>query len=151
MKVILKKDIKGIGKEGDVRIIKDGFARNFLIPRGLAELATEAGIERVEVGRDAIIYKTKILKKHFENLRASSRKAPILFSIKVGEKGEIYDSVTKAEIRKKILKDFPDLRGYNLKIEADHIKELGKHEIEISVGQGIEGRVVIEVASEIQK
>lgn len=145
MKVILTQDVKSIGRKNEIKNVKDGYARNFLFPKGLAQVATGATLKQAEAKQKTAQKQAGKLKAYFEELQNSSKESPIACDVKVGEKGEIYDSVRAEEIERKILTVFPKLKNSNLKIKTGNIKELGKHEVEVSLEQGIGGAITIEI------
>lgn len=144
MKVVLLQDIKSLGRKGDVKNVADGYARNFLLPRNLVKLATEQVIRELEVQKAKLGAQLGRLKTELENIEKATAAEPLTFQIKVGEKGEIFSSLGSREIKEKLLEKFPKLRLAGLEVEADHIKKLGKQEIEIKAGK-IAGQITLEV------
>jgi len=145
MKVILLKDVKSIGQKNDIKNVKDGYARNYLFPNKLAKISTESSESVIKNRISADEKHIDKTKTYFEELQLSTKSSPLIFDVKTGDKGEVYDSVTSSEIEKKILKEFPQFKNANLKIKADHIREIGKHDIEIGLEQGIGGKITIEI------
>jgi len=145
MKVILLTDVKGLGSRGEVKNVKDGYGRNFLIPRNFARHATPDSIEEIRVQEDTAEKQVEEIKTYFKQLQDSSSETPIMFSVKVGERGEVFSSVTGDMIKEKLVAEYPGVNSPHLKIEAGHIRELGRHEIPVNVGKGIEGNITIEV------
>lgn len=98
MKVILKADVKGSGKKGDVIEVSDGFAKNFLLKRGLAELATAGGINEAEQRRTAdAFHKAENLKAQQE-LAAKLNGTIVTVAIRTGKNGKVFGSVTTEKI-----------------------------------------------------
>lgn len=145
MKVILLQDIKALGKRGDVKNVADGYARNFLLPRSLAKPATEGAVKEVEAQKAKVNAELEELRGELANIEKATAAEPLVFQVKVGEKGEVFGSVGASEIRKRLSERLPKIPADNLKIEADHIREVGRQEITVNLGQGIEGKVTIEV------
>ena len=98
MKVILKADVKGSGKKGDIIEVSDGYARNFLLKKGLADVATASGINEAEQRRTADAYhkaeNEKMLKEQAKQLNGKE----VTLSIRTGENGRVFGSVTTAQI-----------------------------------------------------
>jgi large subunit ribosomal protein L9 len=145
MKIILLKDIKGLGKKLEVKEVKDGYGRNFLVIRGLAEIATPEALQKLEAQkkireaeRQKLVAK---LKEEVGKIEALS----LNFKMKVGEKGETFGSVNQKDIESELSR-----HGYkDLKIELEKpIKTLGEHIVQIDLGEGIKAKVKILTKSE---
>ena len=145
MKVILVQDVKSLGKRGDVKNVSDGYARNFLLPRNLVKPATPAAEKELDSERAKLEKQLLELKAELENIESAARAEPLVFQVKVGEKGEVFGSVGTEEIKTKLIEKYSKLESANLRIGADHIRKLGRHEIAIDLGQGVEGKITIEV------
>lgn len=151
MKVILLEDIKSLGKRGDVKNAADGYARNFLVPKNLAKPATPTALKELESQKVTLEKQLQELKNEIENIEKATAVEPVIVRIKTGEEGEIFGSVGNREIQEKLLERFPKLQGTVLEIKADHIKELGKKEVEVKLrktpksGLATSGQVTIEV------
>jgi large subunit ribosomal protein L9 len=145
MKVILLKDIKGIGKKFDIKEVKDGYGRNFLLARGLAEAATKDALNKLETRkkvqeaeRQKLVEKLKLEAKGLEETKLG-------FKMKVGEKGETFGSVSHKDIETELAK-----HGYkNLKIELEKpIKGISEHSVTIDLGEGIKAKIKIATEAE---
>lgn len=133
MKIILKKDVQNVGKKHDVKNVSDGHALNFLIPHGLAVVATPALIKNVEVLKSS----EATVKKVNEDLLAKNLKAigaiKIEISEKANEKGHLFSGIHKEKISEEVKKQT------GLDITPDFIaldkplKEIGEHKITVSV------------------
>ena len=145
MDVILLKDIKNLGKKGDLKHVKDGHARNYLIPQGLVSPATPTSLGTAKKERVEAEKHVEELKSLFKAMQRETDKIPLQFKVKVGDKGEVFGSVRADDIKTQIVKKYPAIGGGHLEIEKDHIKELGKHKIPIDLGQGIEGPISIDI------
>jgi large subunit ribosomal protein L9 len=156
MKVVLLKDIKTLGRKSDIKNISDGYARNFLIPKGLAKPATESAVKVAERQKKILERQLEELKDIMRDIAIRTEKLPMKFELKVGERGEIFGSVTASDIKKEILKLFPELGNTTLKIKKDHIRDLGEQKIDIKISraglpaekEGINGKVKIKVVSQ---
>ena len=125
MRIILLQDIKGLGRANDLVSVSDGYARNSLIPRGLAVLADEKGLA---IKRD--IDEAKQRSK--EAITSTAKKLSNIdleFTLKTGDKGEAYGSISKKDIEKALydkgLKDFKVKLNKPLKLPGEHLVEVG--------------------------
>lgn len=140
MRVILLKEVKGLGRKFDVKEVKDGYGRNFLVARGLAEIATKEALNKLEAQKK--IWETEHqklvakLKEEVSKIEALS----LNFKMKVGEKGETFGSVSRKDIENELAK-----HGYkNLKIELEKsIKGIGEHPVVIDLGEGIKAKLKV--------
>jgi len=148
MKVLLIKDVKGLGKAGDIKDVKDGYGQNFLIGKGFAKAANNAVInqhnaqEKKKAEDDAAeLVRLKDVKEKLSELVTTVKK-------KVGENGHLFGSVTKDEIAHAV-KD-----QHGIVIDKKHIvhklsmKELGMHEIDLKLGHGLHAMMKIDIISE---
>jgi len=133
MKVILLKDVRAIGRKNEIKNVSDGHAVNFLFPQGLAEIATDKAIKRVEALRiqDEADRKVKedLLIKNLKDLEGVT----IEMSGKASEKGHLFAGIHKAELIPEIKKQTQlDIDESHIDLEKP-IKEVGEHEIHIKV------------------
>lgn len=138
MKIILLQDIKNIGKKFDVKDVSDGYARNLLLPRGLAKLANEKSIKELETQKANKEKREKELKKYFESLAKNLTEREFVFSVNTGKKGEMFGSITKNDIKEKIYSEFDVLRKYEKNIEIfleKPIKTIENRQIEMIIGK----------------
>ena len=131
MKVILTTNIKKLGKIGDLVNVKDGFARNFLLPNKMALRDNKKNLEYYEKIKDEMNQKEQLKLKDANELIENISRIKIIFHKEADEKNQLYGSISKKEII-----DF--LNDNNLKVKSDDliikepIKSLGEHEIEIN-------------------
>lgn len=148
MKVILKKDFELVGDEGQIIEVKKGYARNFLVPKGIATIATKGNIKNYEEIRKQ--RKRKIDKQIDEAKKAVSDLAGLLLNIKVkaGEDNKVFGSVTAQMIYDNLLDkgfEFIDRKKIILK---DPIKTLGEHEVEIKLQHSVVAKVKVNVTKD---
>ena len=145
MKVILLQDVKGAGKAREIKDVSDGYARNFLIPRGLAEVATrEKRLKAIEE-KEA---KEKAHQETAEKKKSQAKeieKEKLEFSLRAEEGGEPFGSVTSHDIETAL--EEKGYKGVKIKQEKP-IKTFGKHEIEFDMGGGAGGKMKVEVKTE---
>jgi large subunit ribosomal protein L9 len=142
MKVIFLKDVKGTARKGEIKEVSDGYARNFLIPRQIASIATDQVIREINQAKVADEKEAHDFKDKIKELESVG---PIEFKLKTGKKGEIYDSVTKEEIEKELKK-----RGFDhVEVRLPKpIREIGSQEVEVTIGKGIVGKITVTTKSE---
>ena len=148
MKVILKADIKGVGKKDEVINASDGYARNFLFPKNLAVEANKENMSKLKAKQDSAKYQKEQDKE--EAMKTADKKSKILLKIKVkaGENGKIFGGVSSKEIAQELSKQYMiqiDKKKIDLK---ETIKTLGVHNIEIKLFEGVVGKLRIDVISD---
>ena len=145
MIVILKKDVKGTGKAGDVVKVSDGYARNMLLPKGIAEEATKGNIHTLEKAKEKHAAEEKEAKARAEKRAKEIEKGRVVIVTKSEEGGRLFGSITS--------KDISDAVKEQLGFEIDKkkivleqpIKELGVKRIKIKVYPEISATLVVEV------
>ncbi len=148
MKIILVKEVESLGSEGDIVEVKPGFARNYLLPKKFAIEATKGNLGQIDQ-----LKKKRMLReqKELERLQQVIDKVEGLtleFERKAGEKGKLYGSVTNKEIAEAISERL-GMRFDRKYLELeDHIKEVGKKEVPISLGKGQTAIVTVIVKAE---
>ena len=147
MEIILLQDIKNYGRKGDLKTAKDGYARNYLIPKGFAKPATKElqdklTAEKIELGKHGVL-----MQKALIEIQNSTAETPLVFKVKVGEKGEVFGSVRADDIKKQLVSKYK-LESDHINVKKDHIKELGKQTIPIDLGGGIDGKITIDIQAE---
>ena len=147
MKVILNKDIKGIGKKLQMVEVSEGYARNYLLPRKLASLADNKSVNEAKTKNDALLFKKQTEIKEAKQLKEKLEKGYIKFKHKIGNNGKLFGSITEKDIAEEIEKVYNvkvDKKKINLKIA---IKELGSYTAEVRLYEGIIAEVKISVVS----
>ncbi len=143
MQVILKKDVKGTGKEGEVVKVSDGFARNKLIPAGLAVEATTQNIKAIEREKAALAAKRAEEKAAAEELAAKLVAKPVVVKTKVGEGGKLFGSITTMDIANAI-KEQCELDIDKKKLVLDKpIKETGSFEVEAKLYAEVSAKIKV--------
>ncbi len=148
MKVLLIKDVKGLGKAGEVKEVKDGYGQNFLIGKGFAKAATNAVLNQHNASEKK---KAEMEEAELERLKEVKVQLAGLVTVirkKVGENGHLFGSVTKDEIAHAVKEQ------HNIDIDKKHIvhklamKEPGEYEIDLKLGHGLHAMMKIEIVSE---
>ena len=144
MKVILKQDVKSLGKKGELVNASDGYARNFLIPKGLAMETNATAMNDFNNKESAKKYhkaeEIKAAKADAEKLEGKTFR----LTAKAGANGKLFGSVTSKDISAKIKQDL-SLDIDKRKIAVDDIKQFGTYEAEIKVYQGISAKIYVQV------
>jgi large subunit ribosomal protein L9 len=142
MKVILLKDVKGLGKRGEVKEAADGYARNFLLPENLAQLATAENIAKLKCQTEE---KTRLAVKDLlsvEKIAAKLDGQTVEIKTKANKEGRFYAAIGAAAIAKKI-KD----QGWEIKKEqvllAEPIKEEGEFAVKINLNHNLEAEITV--------
>ncbi len=146
MKVLLLENVKGLGKAGEVKEVADGYARNYLIPRGMAVPATPENLSKAEYRKRVQEEKMKRLAEDMQALAEALSEMTLTFRVKVGEKDKLFGSVTTADIALALEKELG--RPFDKhKIELEEpIKQLGIYNVPIRLMPGLvaQVRVVVE-------
>jgi len=137
MKVILLEDVKKIGNRFDVKEVSDGYARNFLFPNGLADVATPAALKELEKRKSEMEKEDHELVKRLEEISRTLKDRNLEFPVKTGTNGEVFGSVNKEMILKG-LRDAGLIRTERVEIKLERpLKELGEHNVEVHLKKGI--------------
>ncbi|MEJ6951966.1 50S ribosomal protein L9 [Natronospora cellulosivora (SeqCode)] len=147
MKVILKKDVKNIGKKGEVANVSDGYARNFLIPKGLVEEATKSTMNELKHKSKVEKRKEEEKLKEAKELASKLEKEKFEVSVKAGENGRLFGSVTNKDIATAVKK-----AGYKIdkrKINLDeYIKAIGVHKVKVKIYDNVDATLTVKVIEE---
>lgn len=146
MKVILKEDIPNLGKANEVHDVAAGYARNYLYPRGMAVPATEGALRALQDIKEDQAAREARLEERGEQLAEQIKGEPLRFTVKAGETGRLYGSITSQDIADavaEIIREPFDKRNVLL---DEPLRELGVHIVKLDLPGGSEGqaRVVIE-------
>jgi large subunit ribosomal protein L9 len=147
MKVILVKNINGLGKLGDIKEVKDGFARNFLLPQGLVKQATDDTIYEIETAKARKEKnKTKVAKK-YQELAKKINNLKLIMKVKADEKKKLFGSVNSAVIAEELKKRNYEIDSKFIKLE-EPIKTLGYYEVNLDFGSGVVAKLGLTVSRE---
>jgi large subunit ribosomal protein L9 len=151
MKVILTEDVRGTGKKGDKVTVKDGYGRNFLVPKGLAVPALEGNVNRLNsIIKNLQNRKEKDL-KNAEDLKAKLEETSLVIKMKAGDDGKLFGSVTHKDIAEAIKKATTIEVDKKLIRIAEPIKMTGAYTVEVHLQQDVNAGVKIEVEKEEEK
>lgn len=132
MKVILLADVKGVGKRGEVINASDGYARNFLFPRKLAQEANDANMHVLNNQNEAVRKKKLAEIEAAQKLAGELKGKEIKITVKVGENGKLFGSITNKDIADALKKQY-DVEIDKKKILVDAIKLSGAYDVEIKI------------------
>lgn len=148
MKVILLSDVPKLGKRGEIKEVSDGYARNYLIPKGLARELREKDLKSLEIQREMERRRYEKLRKESEKKLEELKRGVLRIPVKSGEKGRLYGSVTSSLIAKVISEKVGvELDKRNIHLEKQ-IKEIGMYDVDIRLPGGVKGRIKIEIIPE---
>ena len=143
MKVILKADVKGSGKKGDIIEVADGYGKNFLIKKGLAEVATASGVNEVNQKRTAEAFHRAEELKAQQALAAQLNGKTVVVKIKVSENGKVFGSVTTQHVAQALAE-----MGFDIdkrKIKMEQTKTLGAFQAEIRLMENVTAKITVSV------
>ena len=146
MKVILKADVKGSGKKGDILEVSDGYAKNFLIKKGLAEQATASGVNAVTQQRTAQAFHKAENERQLKELASKLNGTEISVPIRAGENGKTFGSVTTAQISSALAEAGYDVDKKKI-ILKDQVKQLGVYDVEIRFMEKVTTKIKVKVVA----
>ncbi|MEZ5256671.1 MAG: 50S ribosomal protein L9 [Ilumatobacteraceae bacterium] len=146
MQVILRADIDGLGKRGDIVEVKDGYGRNYLLPRGLAFTATPGAVQQAQAMRRSRDLRDAADREAAQEIARTLVAKVITLTSKSGAEGRLYGSITSADIVEAIsAQTGVELDRRKLKFEP--IKHLGTHSVAVKLHADVEFPVQVEVSS----
>lgn len=148
MKVILKENIKSIGKKDEIVNVSDGYARNYLFAKKLAVEANNENLYKLKAKKDSENYKKDIEKQEAKKVAEELEKIKLQFKVKQGENGKIFGGISSKEIAEKLEKQ-QKIKVDKKKIELrESIKTLGITKVSIKLYEGVIGTIKVEVLPE---
>ncbi len=148
MKVILQQDVKGLGKKDSMVDVSDGYARNYLLPKGLAVEATAANISQMKARNEA---EQKRKERELANAKAVAESLggkTIVIRTKAGESGKLFGSITNKEIADKIKSEFKvDIDKKHIVLD-EPIRSLGVVDVDVKLYPGVSTKVKVRVEAE---
>lgn len=144
MKVIFIKDVKGQGKKGEIKEVKDGYGMNFLIKNKYAVQATNQSINQLKKEKQELALEENLLIKDMEDLKKKIEKEKIIFKAKTGNKDQMFGTISVKQIKEKLSE-----LGYKIQKQDIHlefpIQSLGFHEVEIELHKKVIAKIKIEI------
>ena len=147
VQIVLREDVKHLGQAGDLVRVRAGYARNYLLPRAMAVVATRGSIEQVENQRKAAVARAAKMKKGAEALASTLSELSLEIARSVGEGDRLFGSVTTRDVAEALA-----AKGYEVdrkKIVLDEpIKALGEYELAAKLGQDVTATIKLTVKAE---
>lgn len=147
MEIILREDVQHVGKAGEVVKVKDGYARNYLLPKGLAYPATEGNKKRITFEADRLAKQRAAERESAEGEAGKLAGVSLTFAVKVGEEEKLYGSVTASDVQRKLeeLGIHVDKRKIDL---GDPIRSLGEFKVGIKIHPDVRPEITVVVVKE---
>lgn len=147
MKVIFLKDVKGQGKKGEIKDLSEGYIRNFLLPKGLAAIASEGNVKQLEHQKQSENKRKENEKAEAQELAAKLNEMTVVIKSKAGEGGRLFGSITSKQIAEELEK-----KGIHLdkrKIEmADAIRSIGTMTVKVKLYPDVAAQLRVQVTEE---
>ncbi len=146
MKVILMQDVKGLGKKGEVKNAADGYARNVLLPKGLAVEANAQNMSELNSKTEAAAHHKAEEKAAAEANKAKLEGKSVSVQAKCGENGKLFGAVTSKELAELLAKDF-GIKVDKKKISAPDMKNVGSYSFEVKLYQGVVAKMTVQITA----
>jgi large subunit ribosomal protein L9 len=147
MKVILTQDVDNLGQQGEIVTVKDGYGRNYLIPKGLALVATDSVVRHQKELRKQAAHKILKQKEDAEALRALIEKEEVVVTARVGEESRIFGTITPQQIAARLAERGLEIDRRKIEIDED-IKTLGVYTGSVKLHHDVTARVKVRVEAE---
>lgn len=147
MEVILREDVPNLGTVGDIVKVKPGYARNYLLPRGLAVVADHRNIHVLEHQKRVVADKRERDRRHAETLAQKLSSVRLTIKARAGEEGKLFGSVTNLDIEKALAEQGFAVERRRIRLE-DPIKAIGEHVVPVHLGVGVDAPVTVVVEAE---
>ncbi len=147
MEVILREDLPNLGSTGDIVKVKPGYARNFLLPRGLAVVADSRSKQQLEHNKRVAAEKRERDLRHAQQLSERISKVRVVIQARAGEEGKLFGSVTNLDIERALGQAGVAIERRRIRL-AEPIKALGEHQVSIHLANGVDATVTVAVEPE---
>ena len=147
MQVILLQNVEKIGKRYEIKKVADGYARNFLIPKGLAKPATEAAVKWAELQREIEAKKSEEDLKEAQQTASKLDGFELNMQVKVGEEGQLFESITAQKISEGLKEAGFDVKKSQI-VLSDPIKEAGEFPVKIAFAHNLEVEIRVIITEE---
>ena len=144
MKVILNQDIKGKGNKGQLVEVSDGYARNFLLPKGLAKEATNTNLNIMNTKNDAEAYHQQVALDEAKAQKEKMEQVEVMLSAKAGENGKLFGSITSKDVSEALTAQH-HIKIDKKKFVMNDIKSLGTTTVDVKVHQGVTAKLKVTV------
>ena len=147
MRVILLKDIENLGKKYEVKEVKDGYARNFLFPKGLVKPATEENLKWLETQKEIEVKQAEEELKKIQDFASTIDGQELIIPVKIGEEEQLFESITAQKIYEKLKESGFEVKKSQIDL-PEPIKELGEFPVKIKFEQNLEAEIKVIVVEE---
>jgi len=147
MKVILKEDIKKIGSMGQTVTVADGFARNYLVPKGLAVEANIKNMKSLEHAKKVIQEKAKKVKASVQDFADRLSKISLVIKAKAGEEGKLFGSVTTMDIAEQLKSKGIEIDKKKISLD-EPIKRIGTYAVSVRLHPEVDTQITLQVVEE---
>ena len=147
MRIILLQNVEKLGKKYDIKEVADGYARNFLIPKGLAKPATKENLKWLESQKEIEVKKAEEELKKVEAVATNIDGQEIIIPVKIGEEGQLFESITSQKIYEKLKELGFEIKKSQIDL-PEPIKELGEYPVKIKFEHNLEAEIKIIVVEE---
>lgn len=148
MQVILTQDVKGKGKKGQLVNVNDGYARNFLFPKGLAEEATKSNLNALKGKQESLEFKVKTETEEARKLAEKFKELVVEITAKAGDNGKLFGSITSKDIAEALTQQHHIKLDKKRFVLPDGIKVLGVTEVTVKLYTGITGTLRVNVTAQ---
>ena len=147
MRIILLQDVEKIGKKFEVKEVKDGYARNLLISKGLAKEATKEALIWLETQKEISEKKAEDDLKKNQEVASAMDDQEVIIPVKVGDEGQLFETITAQKIAEKLKEAGFDIKKSQIELAAP-IKELGEFPVKIKFEHNLEGEIRVIINKE---
>jgi large subunit ribosomal protein L9 len=147
MEVILREDVPNLGSVGDIVKVKPGFARNYLLPRGLAAVADKRNLHVLEHQKRVVADKRQRDRKQAETLAQKLTSLRLTIKARAGEEGKLFGSVTNIDIERSLVAAGFEVERRRIRLD-DPIKSIGEHTVPVHLSVGVTTHVTVVVEPE---
>lgn len=147
MKVILLQDVENVGKKYEVKEVKPGYGRNFLIPQNLAKTATKQALKLLESQREVLTKEAEEDLKKAQDMASKLNGIEVNIAVKVGEGGQLFESINNVKIAEKLKEMGFDIKKSQINLE-DPIKETGEFPVKVNLDHNLESEITVIISSE---
>ena len=145
MQVILTRDVKGQGKKGQIVNVSDGYARNYLLPRCLAEMATKSNINVMKGKQESLEYKQKKDLEEANAIAEKMKEIKVVIKAKAGDNGKLFGSVTSKDVSEALISQHHIKLDKKKFFMPDGIKTLGTTVVDVKIYTGVTGKLNVTV------
>ena len=148
MRVVFLDDVENAGRAGEIKEVKDGYARNYLLPRKLAAAANSSTVQQAEAKARAIAKEQEKLDEAARAIADKLAGTPLVITARVGSEGRLFGSVTSTDIAEELSQRGAGTVEHRQVALGQPIKEVGRYDIEVSLTRNVKAQVTVEVKGE---